>query len=741
MYPDLDPVDVHEQVWKIRLVCPGGGKYVWNEKYQTMESTVYGHPGEPKTGPADSPLLNEFSSGSFGLTFEHQGLRACVSLEKLGHKAEAAATKPKSAACFGIPCDFSGKLSKEDEQKASLALRNAWRVESVQDITPNDLAAKLKNQKELARETSSGETFVAIRDVRWVHADNNVSGQMIVIERYRVIGDSPEKKLGAVPGFSAPEDSTQGKSTVGRQMYLSWGGGCTAAPIFLKWQGQRFLKIRGSVHRPSHWLPSRRPILMLWMLGRQLFCRPNRIHIISPGRLLGNHMPSLKPLIHVLIFSLLAAKPSSASETADILLDTHNLHVHIAAEGKITALKMGSDTIERPVKAETVLSGCRLEGRPKITRLAEGGVEFEKQFVHENGGERISAVERFLPKPDSIRWELDIRGQSEPWSTPIQTQIHWPHADQSRFWTSWGYPQSKAKAWIDPLASIPLENRRFLYGGKAPHKNANTISVPLLSVLDQKQDAGFSVALSPEDLLIGLELSTTAQGDVAFSRLYHRLDKTDVVRCRLDLVAHPADWRSGLGWMARRYPAYFDPPNPAVQQMAGCGAYSSHAKITDPERLMRMAFRINWKASFDFPYMGMFLPPVQSDAEEWVDFKNQKASLAKMRESARNLRRMGCFELNYFNVNECGTTTGIRLRRAKRRPTPTSGKIPTIFCSTPWAGLSSPSQWKTDRILARLRGDGSGRKSLSRLPYGTGPPAHRSHPREFRHLHRSHGLD
>jgi hypothetical protein len=82
MYTDLDPVAVHEQVWKIRLICPGGGKYVWNDKYQTMESTVYGHPGEPKTGPNDSPLLSEFASGSFGLTFENQGLRAQVSLEK-----------------------------------------------------------------------------------------------------------------------------------------------------------------------------------------------------------------------------------------------------------------------------------------------------------------------------------------------------------------------------------------------------------------------------------------------------------------------------------------------------------------------------------------------------------------------------------------------------------------------------------------------------------------------------------
>ena len=81
-YPDQDPAAVHQRVWKIGLLCPGGGRYVWNEKFQTMESTVYGHPGEPKLGPAAPPALMDFARAAFGLTFENQGLRARVSLER-----------------------------------------------------------------------------------------------------------------------------------------------------------------------------------------------------------------------------------------------------------------------------------------------------------------------------------------------------------------------------------------------------------------------------------------------------------------------------------------------------------------------------------------------------------------------------------------------------------------------------------------------------------------------------------
>ena len=63
-----------------------------------------------------------------------------------------------------------------------------------------------------------------------------------------------------------------------------------------------------------------------------------------------------------------------------------------------------------------------------------------------------------------------------------------------------------------------------------------------------------------------------------------------------------------------RYPEFFNPPNPAADQMAGCGPYSGSEERFDVSKLRRMGFRINWKCSEDFPYMGMFLPPM-ADAQ------------------------------------------------------------------------------------------------------------------------------
>jgi tetratricopeptide (TPR) repeat protein len=82
LFPNEDPVVVHERLWHTKLVCPGGGKYVWNDEWKTMESTAYGHPGQPKDGPWASAAMLPFENANFGLTFEDNGLRAKMELTR-----------------------------------------------------------------------------------------------------------------------------------------------------------------------------------------------------------------------------------------------------------------------------------------------------------------------------------------------------------------------------------------------------------------------------------------------------------------------------------------------------------------------------------------------------------------------------------------------------------------------------------------------------------------------------------
>jgi len=305
----------------------------------------------------------------------------------------------------------------------------------------------------------------------------------------------------------------------------------------------------------------------------------------------------------------------------------------------------------------THLGGCETMGRVQRTALPTGGIELRKTLRHRDGDHRCTLVERFSPSEHGMRWQIEILGTGEPWTTRIETRLAWKKHRGLTWWTAWGDSRGDARAgatsWRDPLVPAEFEDACFYYGSRR-FTQPQAISLPLVTVLAPKIDRGVSLVLSPEDLLFDMELTVTHAGEMVFSRTRHRITPGLPVRFAMDLVVHQADWRAGLGWLVKRYPKYFDPPNPRVRQIAGCGAYSSHANDFDAERLMRMAFRINWKASFDFPYMGMFIPPVRNDQTEWMDFKKQRNSIRRMRQDIHVLTAQGFHVLNYFNVTEFG---------------------------------------------------------------------------------------
>lgn len=90
LYPDQDPVELHRRLWNVKLVDPAEGKYVWNEQFHTMQSTTYGHPGEPRDGPDVLPDLAAFGEARFGLTFEEDGLRARAAVNRAQNVKENA---------------------------------------------------------------------------------------------------------------------------------------------------------------------------------------------------------------------------------------------------------------------------------------------------------------------------------------------------------------------------------------------------------------------------------------------------------------------------------------------------------------------------------------------------------------------------------------------------------------------------------------------------------------------------
>jgi len=96
-FPGRDPVQLHEQLWQVRLIDPAGGSYVWSEKLGTMESTVYGCPESPKSGPGLPPVLAALRRANFGISFDAQGMRARAKLDRGGPEQTAAAPTTRPA--------------------------------------------------------------------------------------------------------------------------------------------------------------------------------------------------------------------------------------------------------------------------------------------------------------------------------------------------------------------------------------------------------------------------------------------------------------------------------------------------------------------------------------------------------------------------------------------------------------------------------------------------------------------
>jgi len=358
-------------------------------------------------------------------------------------------------------------------------------------------------------------------------------------------------------------------------------------------------------------------------------------------------------------------KPEAAPVTeARYEVHTNGLALALSGRGEIVAAVIGGRHVVCGIRGGTVLGQCTDAGAVAAQARSDGGVEFSRQVVRAGSRQGARITERFYPTADSIRWEIEVQSADAAWGTGIKTWLQCPETNRpARYWTVWDDPEQRHDTWRDPLVPQPFATRRLWYGA-APwngeertggtYNLAARFSVPLLTLLETDADVSLSLVLSPEDTLRELALDTHRDGRFAFTRSGLRLGEGRVVRFAMDLVPGAGDWRGGLGWMTQRYPAFFDPPVPAVEQLSGLGAYSDWAGELDVARLRKMAFSVNWAASFDFPYMGMFLPPTRDDEPYRRIVKGNLITIAGMRAASQRWRRMGFPQLSYFNVTEFG---------------------------------------------------------------------------------------
>jgi hypothetical protein len=378
----------------------------------------------------------------------------------------------------------------------------------------------------------------------------------------------------------------------------------------------------------------------------------------------------MKPLVLLLAIALLRPSPEAAAQRS-FTVRSGDTEISVSSNGEIAGIRKRSGPWNKHVRGVTVLDSSIQVGEARVIETRDRGVQVRRDFAREGGRLRLSVVDRFTPETSSIRWDVEIEGGTEPWSTGIGTLMVFSDTAGARFWTTWGNPDQLSPAepgthpdvWHNPFDTRPFRNMHLIYGGHFA-KGAG-YSVPVFSVMYPGELAGIGLAMSPGDPLLDLHMVTTSGGEVLQRRNFNRLESGKTVKFTMHIFLHESDWRAVVSFMAGKFPAYFHPVAKNAMDICGLGAYSSFEGEIDAGKYRKMGGIVNWKASFDFSYMGMFIPPVPSDTTPWKRFDatsggdpvpGQKTytTIARMARYASRMKALGFSTLNYFNMTEFG---------------------------------------------------------------------------------------
>jgi hypothetical protein len=304
--------------------------------------------------------------------------------------------------------------------------------------------------------------------------------------------------------------------------------------------------------------------------------------------------------------------------------------------------------------------------------------EIRKQLTY--FGRRCEMRQRVAETSFGLVWDIEVRGEGDAWTVPLEVSLAWGQGEGLQFWTSWpDLQQSASEAWEDPFQCAALGDLQLVYGG-ADHYARNAFAIPVALICSpsgREPGWGLSLVRALSDTIFDLELHTSAAGRVAFRQENHRISSERPLRLRYYVVLHEPDWRAALGWVSDHFPEYFAPQTPLAKQVAGCGAYSSYEGELPVEKLRKMGFSLNWKASLDFPYMGMFIPPVKSDSELWPKYRQRGvvlgdgyASIERLAAYSARFKEQGFHTLSYFNVTEFGNAIRYPHRSPSEAPVP-----------------------------------------------------------------------
>lgn len=251
-------------------------------------------------------------------------------------------------------------------------------------------------------------------------------------------------------------------------------------------------------------------------------------------------------------------------------------------------------------------------GEPAIKAIA-GGAAVAQQWSC--NGVTVSVTDQYLGSPTSITINTTIEptGKTSPFTSALFTNLTLSEPRSASFWTSWGKGcvQNQGRShgmcfaggqWEEPFSpeALPQTMERFRYGATLTARDSLTI--PIVTLLDTSKKAGLALALSPVDPILELNLHAGPRG-AAFGRELLRLGVTPIkFTANLLGLTEGACWRPALQWLTTAYPDFFEPWVLNAADFEGLGSYSWNQDVYNTTRAKALGFKTNWDLS------GTFMP-------------------------------------------------------------------------------------------------------------------------------------
>jgi hypothetical protein len=199
------------------------------------------------------------------------------------------------------------------------------------------------------------------------------------------------------------------------------------------------------------------------------------------------------------------------------------------------------------------LAGLQLSNGKRIRLTGSFGIG---PFAPSYKGAKFNVSADFHSAPGGVAWDWACNSRShKPWTTPIDTVFRWPNSSRAKLWL----PRGFGSTWQDPLIPQAFKDKTYEYGAFFIREDG--LSLPMVTVLDEENGVGVTFIQAPDDVILDVQISTAKNGEIRFSRAFHRFGGDDSTsKFHMDIVVHEPDVRAALKAIVDRYPEYFDPP-------------------------------------------------------------------------------------------------------------------------------------------------------------------------------------